>query len=678
MGPQQTLDTTGTLDLPSGVTSLSQPLFLDSGAWVRGLPGNTLDLTTSGVGPVVGWPRGGVVTANFPTSTSYRTQAGGVYSYLRSSGSYWDLGYPGYDWPSVTKIVVSFSAVLNSPSSWAGLTLCGIQGLEASIGFGPTPSPWILWWNGTALTFTIRTLDGVIHHFTIAASATNTALAVVVTCNLAAGTVTATVGGVSAAITGTLPANSQPCRNELWPFSAGRLDQGCYSSGYWGDNGNADMTIALVAVTLSVAGHTDLTLTTAAGQGGNLLPYVGATSILPILMANASLANVPAVLFAPVRGIPAPTTGCRIQDVNLSTYTGAGGGPNPQILIGAVQGAIDIQGCSFAGGTRGIAMSDLAVAYMTWIDRCRFIFHDDCDLFLKRGVNVSVRDVTSSAARRRFAVLIGVNGTLENVFVAPPGGGVPQEVVIEQRGGVVDYTLLVADYEGGSLPDSVTRITPESWDSPNFPTTATFSRTVSNSVPLYRVRPRAAGYTGPLRIQVDPGDPAYTAGLTDSSLAGSGAVIPDLPGQVSSLGSQVAAVTGRVTVTAQQGGPSVSNPVLLYKTSAGGTSDGAVFHLTPGESVTVSFAPTGGPFNITGQTLRFRVFSHDRSRTLIDLAAAGVTITDPANGLVGVPLTPAQTSLLSQMAAYPFQLEQTLPGQSLMLSGTLQTSKARL
>ena len=110
----------------------------------------------------------------------------------------------------------------------------------------------------------------------------------------------------------------------------------------------------------------------------------------------------------------------------------------------------------------------------------------------------------------------------------------PQHVVVEQRGGVVQYRAVRADYEG-SAPAALVRLSPEGfWDSAWFATGATLSECTGGNAPgthppLVFVRARAPGYTAPTRVVVSNADAA------DDGVVGPGTLDPTITVRVNGV-----------------------------------------------------------------------------------------------------------------------------------------------
>jgi hypothetical protein len=183
-----------------------------------------------------------------------------------------------------------------------------------------------------------------------------------------------------------------------------------------------------------------------------------------------------------------------LRGLTLSTGT-----PNPLVCVGGSQGQLRFDDVGADGGTRAIQTMGLAVAYPLTLHDFRARNQRDRQLWFYRAI-FSARDVDLGYGVRAAASLVESFGGFEDAFIAPPSPA--QDAVFEQRGGRVSYTRVTADYEYRPAPP-VVRVRPASDEGPTRPTVARLVDCEGGASELFALLPRAAGYTGPCRVEVD-------------------------------------------------------------------------------------------------------------------------------------------------------------------------------
>ena len=497
---QQELDQDSFAAVPQGTTVLESPLFLDSGRALVGLArqGSRLDAYAAGTGIVAGWRRGLVPDTHL--ATGYFRTLGTVH--LLARGTEWDLGpidNTGVKgWPSLNFLRVYYSGIRNGPT-WVYHTdggvggepfeqvLCGIQ--ASDVPNAPRPAPWLLWWSpGGVLTISFRTYDGAITHHALPGDPLNPDLVVDVTADLVTGTITGTVNGVGVnLLTGPIGSLAD---NDRWPFAVGKGEHSCNASGFWG-GGVGDVTVREIKVeSASWFCRTRF-------NEGRALTYEGGPS-LPLVKCWTNYSTRWLWMVHQSQGVPDSVSDVAVRGLTVQT-----GQADPVMVLGAVQlGGVRIEDVGAINGSRFVQTQGLSVCYPVHIGGCLASFQSDRQLWLQRASHVSVRDSQFNYGVRASASLLGCTAEFDNVYVQPPGPPA-QGVVIEQIGGVVGYTRVGADYEYVPGPAALVAVEPFSFEGADWPTTARITACGSGSAPLFAVGARPAGYTGPVRVDVD-------------------------------------------------------------------------------------------------------------------------------------------------------------------------------
>jgi hypothetical protein len=489
---QQQLDLDGYAEVPPGTTLLDSPLFLDSGRALVGPARQAcrLDTYLSGTAAVVGWRRGLVGDDHLPAG-GFRTLGT---AHLFARGTEFDLGriQPGGipSWGVLPTLTVKFTG-LRHGSDWrtgtAELFETALAGCSApGQPYGPAPSPWLLWWsNAGFLTLSLRLAAAGVAHVHLAASPTDPNLTVAVTADFAAGTLAGTVNGV--AVSGTFPAGDRLAENADAPFVAGRADPFCNASGYWGGL-RADMTIALVGLESGAwSVRTD-------AAGGRVPTYPGGGP-LPLLKAYSTAGTRSVFMVHKDQGVADSAGNVAVRGVTFAGQVG-----NPVATVGAAQGQVQFADVAAEGGTRFAQCAGLAVVYPLELSGVRARYQGDRQLWLFKASTLAVRWCDFGYGGRAAASLLGCNGVLADVFVAPPGA--PQGAVVEQAGGRVAYDRLVADYEYTPGAAATVRVTPASFEGGETPTSARLTDCDGGTAPLTAVLPRL-GASGQCLVTVD-------------------------------------------------------------------------------------------------------------------------------------------------------------------------------
>jgi hypothetical protein len=497
---QQQLDLDGFAVVPPGTTSLDVPLFLGGGAALVGPARQAcrLEAYTAGTALVVGWRRG-LVPDDHYVSGGFRTRGT---CHLFARGTELDIGpSPGgraAGWSSLPSLRIEYAGTRHGPT-WvyhvgggtAGepfeQVLAGVQSYER--GYVPTPSPWLLYWSAAGgLTLGLGLWSGRYVGVDLGGDPTQANLAVDVTADLAAGLVTGTVNGT--AVTASIPAGDRLADNFDWPFAVGRAASVCNEAGFWGSGGIGDVTVTKCRAS---SGSWFAEARVMDPRPGT---YPGGPS-LPLVAAWTS--NNSRWLFAvkPAQGSGDSAGNTTVRGLRIESGTG-----NPLVTIGGVQGGLVLDDVGGVGGTRFLQTTRLAVAYPLTLSDVHARGQVDRQLWLMQASNVAVRDCDLSYGGRAMATLIGCTGLIDNVFIAPPGPP-PQDVVIEQQGGVMSYHRIGADYEYTPGPVAFLRVTPRSVEAQDWPTVARVIDCGSGEAPFLVVSPPFAGYAGPVRVERD-------------------------------------------------------------------------------------------------------------------------------------------------------------------------------
>lgn len=504
---QQRIDS-GVYRVPNGTHSLDRPLFLNTaGAGVWGwMDGHTiLDCSASGIGIIAGWRRG-LVSDDHYTGAGFRTFGD---THLFSKGTTFDLG-PTYwiadrGWEGETLLTIKAGFTLHDGQPWnvtAGgnfTSLCGIHSGEDGTWPAPhpaRPSPWALWWETSGLHLGLKTSDGINRRFLIPANASNPVLDLEVTVDLTAGTVTALVNGETVTVglsnagvnwgLGLMLAGN----DDLAPFCLGRLDPWCNSEGWWGSD-TRDMTIRRFELT---AGNTNANCRVEL-TAPRPSTYVGGPS-LPLVTAWSQRGTRYLLAVHSSQGVPDSIGGVVIRDMEILGNT-----TDPVILMGGIQGGIRLERCLIQYGSRALANTDLAVTYPVFLVDCVLQHQRDRNLYLRRVSTMAMDRCELKYATRTAATLIQVGASLRDIFIAPPGPPA-QDVVFDQKGGVVSYQNVGADYEYEPAPVLVS-VQPYSVESPTWETLAGLDRCGAGAGTLWQLRAAQPGYVGETVVKVN-------------------------------------------------------------------------------------------------------------------------------------------------------------------------------
>ncbi len=480
---QRLLDGYTNLALPDGTyTPTNRVLFLDRPN--QSLTGAGRFRTTYNGTVFVGWKRGLIDDTHYP-SGGYRTRAN---SSLITRGTPFDNGPANGRWSSLTTLTIRVVGALAS-GTWTGKGVTGIIS-RADGPSGTDPSPWYLWCNGSGdAELVIRTGDGVTRRF----SATHPAgpgLDWSFTVNFTAATVTATIAGSSAAVTGTLPSGKRFSDNDRWAWSLGAL------KGFGNEAGWAlsDPLYDATFTTFSLAGSGGFSASAvwtrpATYPGGDSLPLVLCASNENTFYAMAVLAS---------QGV-GESSNADIRGLKI-----VGPVSNPCVVIGTSLNGVNLADCNLDGGSYGVVTSQIAVAYPIKIRDCDVIGQTISHLYIWTCANLVVRDCTFGFARYRALHFDTSNVVVESCFIGP---ATTQKEMILQCGGTGVYTNTTGDDESGTAAP-VIRIAPNSAQSGTWGTYVRLDQTYFSVDPLVSgpvIEPRAAGYTGHVTLDINDG-----------------------------------------------------------------------------------------------------------------------------------------------------------------------------
>lgn len=486
---QQQLDSQKVVFLPVGHHPLDVPLFLDSDTALIGPSRQEcfLDAYWAGTGIIAGWRRGLITDDHLP-SNAFRT-FGDVH--LFSRGTELDLGPFGKGWGSLGGLRVEYSGMTHgadwlahNPNEAFEVVLAGIQ--EAGVGYGPFPSPWLLWWDNRGnLTLSLRFADGVIEHYVLPASAGDANLSVDVSVDFGTGSAAGTINGKSVAF---VTPRKRLAENFDHPFQVGKGDGRCNAQGYWGQS-QIDVTVNLVRV--SYGNWTAQT----SFNGGRLQTYPGGPS-LPLVQAWSSGGTRFLHMVHKSQGVLDACGNTTVRGVTIGC-----GASFPGVTIGSSQGALRFDDVAGTGGTRFVQCSGLAVAYPLSLHDIYARGQQDRQLWLWMCGGLSVMNADFGYGVRGTATLHGCVGAMTDVFVAPPSPA--QDAVFDQQGGSMAYERVIADYEYSPSPSAVVRVTPRSYENATTPTKARLQDCDGGTCPLTVVLPRVGGNSGVCRVEVD-------------------------------------------------------------------------------------------------------------------------------------------------------------------------------
>lgn len=471
-------------------------------------------------GFVTGWPRGLVGDEHYPPG-GFRT---GVYpndAYLVSQGTAWNLGplngKVSGRWANVRRLTVRCTAEVNdnggqwvswSDDAFLAACLCGLNGRTTFDNpsrnpYWPNPSPWFLWvCRGKGLVLSLQfggAADDYLEVELIPEAALTRKLAVVVTADLDAGTVTGSVNGTDFGVK-NLPSRGPDFRFVFnWveaPFHVGVLSPSALSAGWWGDFFR-DLTFTATSYTAVTADGkaTDVAIDYAAGRPDTYpgTPEEVAARSLPLFRSteNGNLVWVFAV---------SRRQGFDGGQVTIRNCTIKG--------TGYMQGPVITSGCSFGrrhldrvlvtNGTVGYLSTFLGVAYPFSAERCAFLYQSDQCLVMAGMCSTSLHHCEFLYAGYRPASFWDVGAVIDQPFVAPGSA-----FGFFQYGGGVKYRYVIPDWEGDPYPPAIVEVMPATiWGGNQFPTVVDMDVTGGAGLPFPAVRtyPNAIGYPGQLVV----------------------------------------------------------------------------------------------------------------------------------------------------------------------------------
>lgn len=466
---QQALDTLGHAEAPPGTHYLDKPVFLDRpDRTLVGLSSTASKLNSywGGTALVAGFRRGLVSDDHFPNN-AFRTRAD---CHLISHGTEFALGPTDHTgvkgWGSLPSLTVRFTGESHG-AGWRydpgtgelfETVLAGVTGYYYTAQL--VPEPYVLWWtNRGQLRLSLRGDDGATHHLDIAADHTNPHLSLTVSVDLDAGTATACVNGLPAAVAGAVPPGTRLMDNHRWPWALMRGEAFCNSSGLTPGGGRVDATVTRFEVE-SGEWKCFLNLTPTGGRVGT---YPGGPG-LPLLRAWSTNGVRSVLVVRQDQGVPDSVGGVTVRDLGFDGGTSV----NPLILLAGIQGGLTLRDCRLTNGSRGVSSLALAVQYPLRLADLDFLGQSDCCLWL-HGATLRLTDAQFRYGVRRSAFLSHCHGAVEYGLTFP-GGPPKQDAIFEQWGGDLEYVYPGADYEYAPAPPAAIDLYPVVWE-PAFPVT---------------------------------------------------------------------------------------------------------------------------------------------------------------------------------------------------------------
>lgn len=493
---QKDLDANGSVSI-RGDCILDAPLFLGSEQKLYG-PAR-LNAHDPCIPVIVGWRRG-LIGDDCYTGEGFRTRQNHLY--IRGTDA--DLG-PGFGWNTIKESLTIHVSLKRHDPNW-GFPIAGLQ--EGVYYYGAAPSPYLIVNYGTSIRLYLKMSNEKIYGFAVPFDPRESELVLTFSVNFSSKLVLAQINGqIYSAQENSNLLNDQIVPNPRWddgltlannsraPLMINRIDPHCNSSGSWGNEGfRPDVTVREYIV------HGD------GKEICKLYPreprkqtYSGGPS-LPLVAFSCYGSGYMLAVHPSQKDTNDGVKRVKISDIDLHS-----GHRWPQIVIGSVLGSITLESLTVIGCSRAIMSTHLSVAYPMNISDLSVESASDCGIYLYRTGWISVTESQINYAVRTAVELLGCEGVYSDIFIAPRDDR-PQESVMIQSGGVIEYRRCKANYE--YLGPSFLRLEPCSYDQDWMPTLARIvdcraGVTSGNlRMPVLHVKKRPERYNGAINWDI--------------------------------------------------------------------------------------------------------------------------------------------------------------------------------